>query len=299
MRKTRRVVNPISAILLLTLMVIGLFLGLDNFTKRSTGTSAYPPPVIDNTSWKIKTSYPGPIQWNTPDNSNTTPVLNPEILVPDPDLTTEIANKLQYTPSNEELSIMATDTYLQFHISTLATPAPTAVPDRYPVSSVEDIVKVVLNDPFFEDVNQGDFGPCLRANTPGEAVFVRSLQAGWLDYYLVPFYLNDKVCGVYKVVVQEGMGTVSGWGGGFGKQFPPVGADQARILVEEKTGQKVIKGPELVFRLLLEPVGPLSPFWLVVTADGQSYFVIYRPGQGPDDIEVNLYNSVEVHTVGP
>ena len=171
MEKTKRMFNATGAVLLLTFMVIGLSLILDNFTNRTMGLSAYP----------------------APDNGINSPLASTQIQILDPPLATEIAQKLQYTPSQAELSLIATDTYRRF---LLITPPPTATPIKYLVRSIDDIVNVVLSDPFFGDLNQGDFGPCLKANTPGKAFFVRSLQAGWPDYYVLPFFQNDKVCGV-------------------------------------------------------------------------------------------------------
>ena len=228
--------------------------------------------------------------------SISTAVGNHPFQLSDPDLATEMAKKLQYTPSQPELSSLATDTVRKYQ---LITPPPIATSINYSVRSTEDIANVVLNDPFFGDLSQGDFGPCLKADQPGQAFFVRSLQAGWPDYYVIPFFQDGNVCGVYKVVVKDGLGEVAGWRSGFEKQFPPVSVDQARLLVENKTRQIVIGVPELVFKLLRRPVDPLSPFWLVTSADGQSYFVIDRSNPETGKVEIEVVNSLEAETVGP
>ncbi len=104
---------------------------------------------------------------------------------------------------------------------------------------------------------------------------------------------------MYKVVVYDGLGEVAGWRSGFEKQFPPVSIDQARALVESKTGQTVSQAPQLVFRLLRGPVDPLSPFWLVTTADGQSYFVIDRSSLEAGGEEIEVVNTLKADIVGP
>jgi hypothetical protein len=148
-----------------------------------------------------------------------------------------------------------------------------------------------LNNPDFQgDVNDPDFGPCVKAATPGKALFVKSLDKKIDDYYLVPFYKGNDVCGIAFVGVEDGKGALGAWSSAGGIPFPPVSAEEAKYLVA-KAGYKVVGEPVLSFQWLQEVSGEFFPFWAVNTADNQIFYVIYN-WKG-----LQLWDSKDVHPI--
>ncbi|OGO26183.1 MAG: hypothetical protein A2136_08455 [Chloroflexi bacterium RBG_16_54_11] len=185
----------------------------------------------------------------------------------------------------------------------LITPLPTPTWVFYPVYSTADLPKVVFNDPFFGNVNNGDFGFCLQANQPGEAVFVKSLDNEG-GYYIVPFFKDENVCGLFLVTVEDDLGTAAAGGQGRGTKFPALDAEEAKALIEKNTGKVVSSEPLLAFRAIREVPDPFSPFWVVSTADGQTYYVVGLVGVSSDGFNTeklitHIWNSSEVHPINP
>jgi len=323
MNNTRRSFNMIGGILLLVFMVIGLVLFLDNFTQQPMGANhniqptytpvptsdygLYPAPEKILAPSINDLAYPGPTELgNQPTSSSSQPTttpgsgLLPQATEEDPAMATVWALKLRYTPSLTEIARGATE---MASLSIRSTPPPTPIPIRYQIRTADDVLKAVLNHPFYGNVNISDFGPCLKAGQPGKAFFVRSLQSNLNDYYILPFFQNGEVCSVYLVGIKDGMGTVMGGGEGKGLPYTPqspfISADQARSLVEGKTGQKVVAEPELVFQHIQEfPPDLFNPFWLVTTANGQSYYLIHNPGFKDKPAGVVIYNVKDVTPIG-
>ena len=154
-----------------------------------------------------------------------------------------------------------------------------------------DIPLVVLNNPDFQgDVNDPDFGPCVKAATPGKAFFVKSLDKMLDDYYLVPFYQGNDLCGIAFVGVMDGKGVLGGWSSAGGIPFPPISAEEAKFIVE-KAGNKVVSDPILSFQWLREGTSEFWPFWEMTTEDDQTIYVIYTRGI------FEVWNAKDVHPI--
>lgn len=282
--------------LVLDLALLGglalVFVFAIRLTRRTPGPSVqasieYPPPHASQAINPTPTGDSG--------KPEPTPIL-------DPAEATQIASKLNYTPSPSDIA--AEETYIAEMAtynaqSILITHSPPPTPVYYPVKSIADLPKVVLNDPFFGNVNNGDFGACVKADQPGEASFVKSLDYGE-GYYVVPFFEDEKVCGVFLVTVQNGLGTAAAGGQGRGEKYPALDAEEAKALIEKKTGQKVWGEPLLAFGNILEVPDPFCPFWVVSTADGQTYYVlgivgVRDVGWSTEELITYIWNVTEVH----
>jgi hypothetical protein len=218
---------------------------------------------------------------------------------------TQYALKVNHTPSPSEIAALATyiaEMATVEALSKLITEPPPPTPIFYPVNSIADIPNVVLNDPFFGNVNNGDFGFCLKANQPGQAVFVKSLDNEG-GYYIVPFFKDANVCGLFLVTVENNWGTAAAGGQGRGTKFPPLSAEEAKGLVENMTGLNILDEPYLAFRKIRELPDPFSPFWVVTTTDGQIYYVVGSMGISDDGSNAEeltiIWNSIEVHPLNP
>lgn len=159
----------------------------------------------------------------------------------------------------------------------------------HPIHSPQDVVNIVLNDPEFQaSLNDPIFGPHTKDATPGEPLFVKSLNPDKWDYYLIPFYKANRISGVAVVGVKNGAGVMGMWANTGGDRFPPVSATEARNLAASK-GFTVIGEPRLVFRWLLEGGDETSPYWEVKTAEGATFYVIHILGT------TKIYRADEVH----
>lgn len=203
-----------------------------------------------------------------------------------PEDATRVAEKVWHTPEPDEIAAAATE---MAERSQPYIPPPPKPEPSYPVKSLDDIPKVVLNDPYFqEDVNDPIFGPCVKEAKPGAALFVKALDEKRPDYYVVPFFKDEQVCGVAMVGVKDGVGVMGGWSGADYKQYPLVSADEAVALVE-KAGHQVAGKPRLAFRRLREGTNDFFPFWEVFTTDGQTFYVVDTRGT------VMVWNAADVH----
>ncbi len=219
---------------------------------------------------------------------------------------TQYALKVHLTPSSSEIAAYATYLAEMATVNArlaLYTPPPPPTPVYYPVNSVADLPNVVLNDPFFGNVNNGDFGFCLKANQPGEAVFVKSLDNEG-GYYIVPFFNDKNVCALFIVTVENGLGEAAAGGQGRGSKFPALNAEEAKALIEKDTGKMTIGEPLLAFRKIREIPDPFCPFWVITTADNQTYYVfglisISDDGFNTEKLITYVWNSSEVHPIYP
>jgi hypothetical protein len=231
-----------------------------------------------------------------------TPTVNPPFS--SPAQATAWFKFLSDTPSPSEIASNATMMAFKVHSGTvIAIEKMTGVPDyqppSYPVKSEADLPNVLYNDAslYTYDANF----PCFSNKNPGPAIFVHSLDTTLADYYILPFYKNNKICALAMITVKDGMGTVNGTGEGFGNTYPQVSANEAVNLVEEKTGLKVIGQPILIFRSIFEDYDPFFPYWELQTRDGQTYYVIFFFGRGEGGSigeKVTVINSKDV-TINP
>jgi len=307
---------------LLGVLVLGGIAAISIFIEKQVAATGapgsdaalqgYPPPqptivgiFILPTPIATGIAYPPPQP--TPVGGTVYTIIRPPVVTPptptplDPFEATQLAAKLSYTPSAAEIAAAATEMAVKGKSHYVPPPPPTPV--YYPIRSDEDFARAVYNDPFFGNLN-GEFGPCLKASQPGNPVFVKSLNKNEVpDYYMMAFFKEGKVCSLYLMEVKDGYGTVWGWSSGAGTQYPPVSAAEAKTLVENKTGQKVLGEPQLAFRLLWESFSSDFPFWVVSTADGQTYYVIYKIGiteaNYTEELTVNVWNANEVHPIRP
>jgi len=207
-----------------------------------------------------------------------------------PELLTRVPDKGRHTPSATEIAAAAT--YMADRSRPYTPPPPKPEPS-YPVKSLDDIPKVVLNNPSFQrSANDQIFGPNVKDAIPGKPLLVKSLDTNKrADYYVVPFYKNGLVSGVAIVHVKDGMGTMGGWGNvNGGKQFPYVSADEAKAQVE-KAGHQVTGEPRLVYQDLLEGTNDFDPFWEISTTDGQTFYVVNLGDT------IGVWNAADVHPI--
>jgi hypothetical protein len=183
---------------------------------------------------------------------------------------TQIAKKVQYTPSAMELATGAAAE--QMKRKAMATPLSLAIDHSYPINSVEDLPQVVYNYPLSKD---RPFMPCVSAKEPGAPIFLKSISQS-PDYYMIPFFKNSRLCALAFVRWQDGLGRLS--------MIMPsdryffVQASEAITRVEQASGKKVTGTPILVQGEFQESFTPVRPFWQVTTADGQIYYVITQLG---------------------
>ena len=186
-----------------------------------------------------------------------------------------------HTPSPSEIAAQSTYVALQANLATQwniekMTGVPTYQQPSFLVNSEADLPKVLYNDvPMY---TEDSVFPCLSAKNPGPPLLVHSLDLKMPDYYIVPFYKDNKVCDLVMIHVINGIGTVDGIGGVFGDLYPQITANEATNLVEQKTGLKVIGQPVLAYQLIYEDTDPFTPFWKLQTADGETYYVIFMVG---------------------
>lgn len=185
-----------------------------------------------------------------------------------------------YTPSDTDLAIEATGIAEMSTIvaaEKLITPRPSPTPAFYPVKSDADIPQVVLHDPYFQkDANDPDFGPCVKAATPGKAFFVEYIDNASQNYYLIPFYMDYEVCGVAVVEVHNGKGVMESWSKILfvTKEFPFVNVDDA-ITAVQKLNYQIDGDPVLAFQNLRGfTVSEITPFWKINTTTGETFYVI-------------------------
>jgi hypothetical protein len=187
-----------------------------------------------------------------------------------------------YTPSDKDLAIEATgiaEISTTVALDKLITPHPSPTSAYYPVKSEDDIQQVVLHDPYFQkDANDPDYGPCIKAANPGKALFVKYSDDSHPDYYVVPFYMDDEVCGIAVVGVEKGIGMMGGWTSVFpgNKEYPYVNVDDA-IAEVQKLNYQIDGKPILAFQYLRGITSDMmDPFWKINTTTGETFYVINR-----------------------
>lgn len=140
-------------------------------------------------------------------------------------------------------------------------------------------------------VDDSAFGSHIKNATPGEPIFVTSLNPKKNDYYLVPFYKNKKISGIAVVGIENGAGILGMWTNASYDKFPVVDSKEARKLIEAQ-GFKVTGKPRLVFKWIREGGDETSPFWEVRTEKGVTFYIVYILG------DIKIYRDDEVHPIG-
>jgi hypothetical protein len=255
-------------------------------------SSGYPVPIADPITMTYATEYPAP-----PTLSVNTAV-SPEIKNPPTASviqTPEIKNTkiVDRTTNPTEKSVLATEYYKKLH---LFTPGPTPTRYAFSMMSLNDLPGFIYNAPFFSGSGH-EFSGCILTKNPGPAIFVKSLR-NLPDYYLLPFFMDHKVCGVALIEMKDGMATFGGWMNDYSEKYPSVSADEAANQVSLKTGKQLSGDPKLVFGYFQEAANPYFPVWQVNTADGQTYFVIFYSAiveEGYLKTFIDVKNSSEVH----
>ena len=273
------------ALLALILIVIPKLLPESARTALpASPNNAYPPPVYTPTN----ASYP------PPQNSQPTQIIPwfpylrqhfDPYLFSSPAQATAFYTYMHRTPSPSEVAAQSTYIAQRANIATqISVDKKIGIPDyqspSYPVKSEADLPNVLYNDiPMYtSDINF----KCFSAKNTGSSLLVHSLDTTRPDYYLVPFYKDNKVCALAMINVVNGFGMYLEQAVFLEDSYPQVTANEAINLVEQKTGLKVVGRPALTYQLINEDTDPFSPFWNVQTSDGQYYYVIFLVGLSED-----------------
>jgi hypothetical protein len=251
------------------------------------------------------------IQWiSPPDQANSNPVPTeipypgPYWILPTPEPTAtsywptpgpgdiDVKSGLPLSPS--QIAEIATYDYSRQRL--FFTPAfPTPTLPSVAVSSLADLPQAIYDLSMYAD------NSCIQAKNPGQILPVKSLMTEYPDYYLVPFYDNNKPCMVFVVTINDGQATIFTELPFLDKVFPSVSAEEAVKYVTDKTGLQVTDQPILVFKQFRETsTTQENPCWQVKTIDGQVYYVFFIPGifdgQQVTTI-VHIYNQEELHPI--
>jgi len=200
------------------------------------------------------------------------------------------------TLSPTEFAALATQTALRMQFRG-NSPYPTRVFTK--VNSIADLPAVVYNDPFYGDIQNPDFGECIRSYTPLKAVDVQALDSEG-DYYILPFLLKGRICGLNIVFVNDGKGAVGGWSEFPGSKFPILSSLEAKNLFVLSTNTNITGEPILVYKEFVETSNPFFPFWMIKAETGETYYVISRMGidEASTLIDINMVvNAKDLHTV--
>jgi hypothetical protein len=158
---------------------------------------------------------------------------------------------------------------------------PTSPHHTYPVESLGDIPKVILADP---DPRQMIIQLCTEKFQSGTPVYMKFLNTG-KGSYIVPFSNDGQLCAQAEVYIIDGVGQVGMYGTLRGTKYPAGGADDAKALIEMKTGKIVIGTPELA----CENDQP-CPFWIVTTVDGNEYYATFVWGKSEENEPDQLFS---------
>ena len=224
--------------------------------------------------------FQSPIETPTPER----PYVTPTLASPYPTKTPSLAMTLTPTltplppraPTRTPPPVQNDERPIESYI-----PEPTWEQPFYPVNKPEDAVSIVISDPGFQrTMDSFFFGPHSKAVVVGKPLYIKALSGRYEGYYIVPFYYNDRVIGLAAVGLLQGKGRLVLWSKSESPRFPPLDSDDARVVVE-KLGHRVVERPELVYDEgrgndgFLYGGNATSPFWLVKTQDGRSYYVLY------------------------
>jgi hypothetical protein len=292
------------------ILLILAFSRSTNFQAAQTIPNAmqqsYPPP---STATATKSGYPGPGMAQatpSPINSTNSPKTTTKVVTTitanksitlEPWIATNIAIKSAYTPSPIELAAIATEDYDESHMSTLSVNRTNVF--SMAINSINDLPNFVYSDPFYLK-NDKDMASCLQSKIPGKALLIKALD-NLPDYYLLPFYKDNRVCGIASIEIKNSTATTEGWSQVNYEKFPIIDANEAINQVILKTGKNITGSPILVACGYQEMWNPFNPAWQIVTEDGEEDFVISHSGivEADDAITVytNVYNSSEMHKI--
>ncbi|MFZ2096189.1 MAG: hypothetical protein WAV05_06070 [Anaerolineales bacterium] len=250
-------------------------------------SDGYPPPGQANSNpVPTEIPYPGPY-WilPTPEPTATSywPTTGPGA----------IDAKTGATLSPSQIAEIATYDYeRQRSIAQPIIPTPTL--PFVQISSLADLPQAIYDLPIYAD------DACIQARNPGQILPVKSLMTEYPDYYMIPFYENDKPCKVLVVIINDGQATIYSELPFLDKVFPSVSAEEAVKYVTDKTGLQVSEQPILVFGRFRETsTTQENPCWQVKTTDGQVYYVFFFPGIYDDSQQVTtiiqIFSQEELH----
>jgi hypothetical protein len=258
---------------------------------------------IISTSEILTTPIPTTLSYPLPVPESPPPYPSPQTLFPTQTKITSLISsptpilrdvKDVHIISPTEIAARETEDFEKPRLSTL-TPLDLSTPvvPRFPVNSISDLPNVVYNDPFYGS-DQTGFGPCILSKNPGTPVLIQT-SGNIPNYYIIPFFRDNKICGQALIRVTDGFGSVFALGEARGDKFPQISADDAINLVHLKTGKQIIDKPILVFIQSYETPSPDSPFWKVITTDGQVYYVVFFAGQTEDTTSITVLSANEIH----
>jgi hypothetical protein len=167
---------------------------------------------------------------------------------------------------------------------------------NFPILSINDLTQIIYQNASLTNPEEY-FGDCILSRTPGTPVLVQSLD-GDPEYYIVPYFKNNKLCVKISIEIRNGYGYVTAVGQAFGDNYPAVSAGEAIQQVILKTGKKTISEPILAF-LKSRETDPLNPFWKITTEDNQIYYVIFFTGifenSSIPETTISILRSDEIH----
>jgi len=255
----------------------------------------YPIPSIQESThaFRLDTTYPPPAEVTkapliTP---TTRATLTPRVFS-DSAEATKYTWMMSHTSSPSEIAARITSAAEK---KQPYTPPASPVPYLFWLSSKIEMVSGVLSDPSLN--KSTNLQKCLRNENSGNPELIHSLS-GQPDYYAIPFYQSDQLCSLVFVKIVGSQGTIAGWSENDGGRFPGIDSNQAKTMVEIKTGEKLADSPWLVYGKYRECSDPFSPMWETITVEGQKYYVITRSGkneEGKFEVSIHILSESEMH----
>lgn len=290
--------------LLIELFLIGggiaIIIGLINFIPaRQEPFSAlqqnYPAPGTQATTRasRLETAYPPPVELTKVPLITSTAKATPTPRVfSDPAEATKYTWMMSHTSSPSEIAARATSAAEK---KQPYTPPASPTPFLFLLNSPTEIISGALSEPSLK--KSANLQKCLRNENSRNLELIHALNAQ-PDYIAIPFYQNDQLCSLVLVKILGGMGTIAGWSESTGGQFPGIDSNQARTMVEVKTGVKLSSMPRLVYGKFRECPDPFSPMWETTTVEGNKYYIITRAGkneEGKFEFSINILVESEMH----
>ncbi len=278
-------------ILLFGCGILVLVVCINNFipsAAQSQLSGGYPPPNQtrgDSNLNEFAIPYPAPQMQaqSTPTPMNAWPTLEP--LNPKSNLPLSPSQVADYAAYVNEQRLQLTQ-----------QPQLIPTPPSVPISSLADLPQAIYNLPIVSG------NSCIQAKNSGPVLPVKSLTTEFPDYYIIPFFLNNKPCAKILVTVNNGRASIPLVSKGVGDVFPSVSAEEAGIDVTQKTGLQVKDQPILVYGKFLEAATTLTnPCWQVKTTDGQVYYVFFVTAISEVDqqveTKVTILSQGELHSI--
>ncbi len=207
-------------------------------------------------------------------------------------------DKSNLSVSSEQRGIYATAMAQKIKLAESPSIGSTATPYVFSFRSPSELPQIILTDPFFGNLRNDSI--CLKSGIVGSPIFIHSLN-DFGDYYLLPYYKNNKVCGKAIVKINGNIGRVAGWSDSVSTIFPDIDATNASNKVTQKTGKTVIGTPILAHQTFQElPLDPFNPIWKATTSDAKVYYVSFVTGimeDGTIQTVVNVFDAESLHSL--